>query len=242
MIASGSTDPHTLLLEEADQDLLLQGIDLEDVLKKFHKLNGNFFRVHKNAKCVLLEGDIVFPACSAGFCRSQTLWALLKKIEDKIYLQSPHATRYGFDPYNDKMNWQRHSDHVLFDEFKQWAQIPKAIRFGFERYGHLVADQAADQQLLMQMKAYYNKKYYGPEIRHPDKRAVYLSFDKNTHAILHRLLQTNENLHNVYVYHFPLKDLISHPLPEWKTAPLSVEAYQEFSNILKELIDLSQLL
>lgn len=241
MIASRSTGLHTLLIEEADQDLLLQGVGLEDVLQKFQKLDGKFFRVHKNEKCVLLEGDIVFPACSAGFCRSQTLWTLLKKAEDKIYLHPPHATRYGFDPYNDKMNWQRHCDHVLFDEFKQWAQMPKAVRFGFERYEHLFADQSADEQLLMQMKAYYDTKYYGPETRHPSKRAVYLSFDKNTHAILHRLLQANENLHNVFVYHFPLKDLISHPLPEWNTVPLSIEAYQQFSNILKELIDLSQL-
>src|SRR5690349_18231002 len=55
-------------------------------------------------KIQLNQGDAVYPVCSGGFCRSQTLWALLKPLADQIVLFPPHAARVGWDPYNGQLN------------------------------------------------------------------------------------------------------------------------------------------
>lgn len=232
-----------LLLQdhEIDEDLVQQGHSLMAILAEFHEKGGTFIRLDENGpqRALMFPNDSVFPACSAGFCRSQTLWALLKKFENKIALYPPHATRYGFDPYNGKMNWQRKRKIITFDEFELWAQMPKSIRMGFDVYGSHWDHKEATEEQLQQMLHYYNTHYYGPNT--PSNRRVYFSFDKNTHAILHRLNQTNVNLSQVIVYHFPLQDFITHPLKQWETVPLSYKSYQQFSLILLNLIDTSKL-
>lgn len=73
------------------------------------------------------------------------------------------------------------------------------------------------------------------------KRRIYMSFAKNTHAILHRLNQTNSDLSNVIVIHLPIDDLISHPLKEWNTVPCSATAYIRLTEMYQKILDISNL-
>ena len=43
----------------------------------------------------LMPGDTVYPICSGGICRSQTLWAILQTCAKRLQLLRPHAARYG---------------------------------------------------------------------------------------------------------------------------------------------------
>lgn len=51
-----------------------------------------------------------------------------------IVLHPPHATRYGFDPYNGEMNWKQNFPSPDDDEFIQWAKIPKSTKFGWDLF------------------------------------------------------------------------------------------------------------
>lgn len=240
--SSSTITENPLFLTEADEDLQIhENSELEKVLFEFNSKGGTCIRINTDnptMKAILLPGDEVYPACSAGFYRSQTLWALLKKYEDKIMLIRPHATRYGFDPYNEQVNWHRKHNNIPIDEFELWFSIPKAIRIGFDIFGDLSEETIVSPEKLNEIKEYYDKAYYGPQ---SGSRRVYMSFDKNTHVILYRLNQTNENLDNVIVYHFPLQDLVTNPLVEWNILSRSDQAYRQFSRILLELLDFSQL-
>lgn len=245
----------SLLSTEADEDLQHHASSsLESVMAEFTSKGGTLVRLNQNdptIKALLLPNDVVYPACSFGFCRSQTLWSLLRDYDGnlslgKIVLFPPHATRYGFDPYNGKVNWHRITHENLAhvqtsDEFELWAFEAKAKRIGFDIFSHLWDEKNASVEQLEKIKAYYDENYYGPKSSPSCQRRVYFSFDKNTHAILYRLNQTNQNLEKVIVYHFPLKDLVSFPLAEWNTFPLSYKAYHEFSKILLNSLDFSQL-
>lgn len=130
------------------------------------------------------------------------------------------------------------------DEFILWAKEPKATRFGYEQLGHLVGRETATAEELQQISHYFNVHYFGPESQwkgQNGQRRVYLTFDKNSHIILHRLNQANDRLDNVIVAHFPFRDLVSNPLPEWKTYRLSYVAYDQFAKILLKLLDLERL-
>lgn len=218
----------------------------KNVLSQFHEKKGTLVHIEpfSDQRILLFPNDAVYPACSAGFCRSQALWALLKTYQNNLVLFNPHATRYGFDPYNGELNWQKSRMDTTFDEFYEWAGIRKAVRIGFDKFFHLWDNQNINQEQLNSIYAYYNLHYFGPSSSWEGrcgKRRIYLSFHKNTHVILHRLNQTNDNLENVWVYHLPLMDFITHPLQEWETLPRSCNAYEQFSLILKECLDFSRL-
>jgi hypothetical protein len=232
-----SLNDHRLADTEADPDLIDLNINVHETLDHYLNKGGTFIRLDPElkSKLILYPEDVVFPACSFGFCRSQTLWFLLTKYKDKITLLPPHATRYGFDPYNEKMNWQRSRSDTSFDEFKDWSGQDKCTRMGFEIFKNFWNETEATAEQLAIMKAYYDINYYSLDVS--GKRRVYISFDKNTHVILYRLIQTNSNLDNVVVYHFPLADKVTMPDLEWDTRARGEKAYNHFSLILKDLIE-----
>lgn len=220
----------------------------QKVLVAFKQKGGTLIRVGSGADSFqknyqLQPGDAVYPVCSGGFCRSQTLWSLLRKYADKMVLFPPHAARLGFDPYNGQVNWHRNDImETWYDEFEQWAQIPKANRCGFDVFASIHPLETVSQEELKCISEYYNEHYFGPQSSwqgQKGNRRVFITFDKNTHVVLHRLIQANDNLNDVEVVHLAFADLVTHPLPEWNTFPRSVTAYENFSQLINELIDCS---
>lgn len=236
-------------LSEADPDLQQNETTcLQQCMDEFIKKSGTLIRLEENddlEKFHIIEGDAIYPACSGGNCRSQTLWVLFRDFNDKIVLFPPHATRYGFDPYNNKVNW--HRTYIVAppeDEYTLWTGTPKPTKFGFDVFAEFNDIEDMPEEELKVLSDYYSQNYYGSESSwngRKGKRRIYFSFAKNTHAILYRLNQTNDTLENVIVAHIPMEDLISHPLPEWDTYPLSVTAYTQLSQILHNFFDFSNL-
>lgn len=227
---------------EADEDLELEeSSDLQKSLSEFTTKGGTLIRMEEETPPFQFEvGDVVFPSCSGANNRSQTLWGFLRSY-DGISLQLPHATRYGFDPYNGKANWNRTTHHVRSDdEFLLWAGVNKSTKLGWNVFDHFLLTNEATADDLALMTEYYNTHYYNPNFpSHP--RRIYITFAKNAHAHLHRLNQTNSNLENVFVLFFPIEDLIAHPLPEWDTPPRSFKAYQKLASMLEKYLDCSRL-
>lgn len=219
-------------------------------LKNFKAKGGTFITLNpfekKPTPFVLLPGDIVYPGCSAGFCRSQTLWALLAPYRSSITLFAPHATRYGCDPFNGKVNWRGHENlSHLKDEFVAWAGYPKILRFGYDRlprWKKMGSNPTAKD--LAKITEYYDEHYYGPfsvskELR--GGRRVYITFAVNAHVLLYRLNQNHEELHDVVVVHIDLDDLISKPLSEWNTHARSEFTYKKMAKLLESVLDFSLL-
>ncbi len=239
----------SLLSTEAEEDLQQENeTSWQHCLSKFQQKGGTFLRLdssnlseEKNT-FALLPGDAVYPVCSGGFCRSQTLWAVLRDYQTVIHLMAPHAARYGFDPYNGKLNWHRNdAKEAWVDDFALWAKEPKKMRFGYDVFSSWHKLESASEEELKQITSYFNEHYFGPRSCQNPQRRIFFSFDKNTHVILLRLNQSNESLRNVWVVHLPLKDLVTHPLAEWSTTPRSVMAYDRFSKLLLDLIDLKNI-
>lgn len=196
-------------------------------------------------KITLYPNDAVYTACSAGFCRSQTLWALLKPYQSNLVLFPPHATRYGLDPYNGKPNWN-HDLGGYGDEFHLYFDECKSIRFGypeFEKYS-LLKDEEASQSVLDELSSFFNAHYFGEQSSWQGKkgtRRVYLVFAANAHTVMYRLNQSNQDLRNAIVYFIDSDDYITKPKPEWNVLSRSKEAYQKFAEILEPILDLSHL-
>lgn len=77
---------------EADEYLQLHEFtSIDNVLSNFYNKNGTFIRLDPGShqKAILLPDDTIYPACSAGLCRSQTLWAILRAYKNKIKLFPP---------------------------------------------------------------------------------------------------------------------------------------------------------
>ncbi|MDR3624307.1 MAG: hypothetical protein P4L16_04110 [Chlamydiales bacterium] len=227
---------------EADEELEQnKNSSLAVVLFEFTAKKGTLVRLEGDAApYALTPGDVVFPACSGGKNRSQTLWNLLRPYNDKITLMPPHATRYGFDPYNARSNWHRTSFAQKKDEFVLWVGIEKCQKFGWNIFESWLSKPEGTPDELAIMLEYYNKHYYNPNLS-PGTKRIYIVFAKNAHVHLYRLNQTNKSLEDVVVLFFPLKDLIAHPLPSWNTYPRSVKSYRELANILKCYLDFSKL-
>lgn len=214
-----------------------------EMLTQFIEKGGTFVRLDKH--CVpfpLAVGDVVFPACSGGNNRSQTLWNLLRPYSNEIALMHPHATQYGFDPYNGTINWQRGHHAQKNDEFMLWAGIPKATKFGWDVFEEYLSKDASEvtPEEIQTMSEYYSTKYFNPEVTE-STRKVYLTFAKNAHIHLYRLNQVNETLENVVVVFFPLEDLIHAPKESWRTHPRSIKAYEQLAHILRSRLDFAQL-
>lgn len=232
-----------------EEDLELNGETTgEKCLKAFltkggelHHLDPN--KVKASDRFVLLSGDIVYPSCSGGFNRSQTLWSILFKYNTSISLLLPHATRLGFDPYNDKVNWHKNTEKEQeADEFELWFQHKKVARFGYEKFKELAEEKNPPNEKLSEIKKYYSENYFGP-VSIPEgksrNRRVYITFAQNAHAIIHRLNQSNADLRNVLVVSVDLDDYVDKPLDKVKGK--SQAAYAAFEKILRDLIDFSRL-
>jgi hypothetical protein len=227
---------------EVDDELeQIEQSSLKIVLAEFIAKGGTIVRLDKDATPYPLAfGDMIFPACSGGVNRSQTLWNILRPYTDNITLMPPHATRFGFDPYNGRSNWHGSGYTQNNDEFILWAGISKSQKFGWDVFEEFLSKEEATSEDLVRMMDYYNVQYYNPDIS-PEIRRVYITFTKNAHVHLYRLSQTNTSLKNVVILLFPLDDLIRSPLPEWNTYPRSFKSYVELANILKSYLDFSQL-
>lgn len=228
---------------EADEDLAEEPhSSLETSLQQFAEKGGTLIRLEGDEKPFQFAmGDLVFPSCSAGFNRSQTVWNLLRAYETKITLMPPHATRFGFDPYNGKVNWHRaRFKPEKKDEFAAWSGVEKSPKLGWNRFADWPSESEATPAVLSKMRDYYDREYYNPDLPEGTRR-VYVTFAKNAHAHLYRLCQANESLEGVVVLFFPLEDFIAFPLSAWNTYSCSVRSYEEFSSLLKPYLDLSQL-
>lgn len=238
-----STQMDTIIApNETDEELQEEERScLKTVLAEFLAKGGKIVRLEKDAAPFSLAlGDMVFPACSGGNNRSQTLWNILRPYADRITLMPPHGTRYGFDPYNGRANWRRTTHSYHDDEFMLWAGVSKARKFGWDLFGEMLSQEEVSDQMLAEMRDYYSSYYYGRDLS-PSIRRVYITFTKNAHIHLVRLNEVNESLENVVVLLFPLEDLIYEPLDEWNTYPYSQKAYTELAAILRSYLDLSEL-
>jgi hypothetical protein len=230
-----------------DPYLQSQNIIGKVCLDKFTELGGKFFHMDPNdvkEQFLLLSNDIVYPSCTAGYCRSQALWAILSKYEN-ITLFAPHATRYGFDPFNEEANWNKNlEEEAKTDEFVLWFKRDKAERFGYEKFSYLLVKHDSSLAKLEEIRAYYDQHYFGPHSIGENKkgaRRVYITFAQNAHVILHRLNQTNQDLNQVVVVSLDLDDYITRPLEEWNTYCRSFAAYYEFSLVLNNMLNFTHL-
>lgn len=214
---------------------------LDQTLMEYARKGGTIIRLDGDqTPFTLLPGDVVFPSCAGANNRSQTLWAVLKTYSDSITIMKPHATRYGFDPYNNLSNWNRTIHAQPNDEFVLWADMSKSPKFGWDLFTDWIEQKEAPAEELKKMWDYYSNHYYSPDLPSGTRR-VYITFAQNSHIHLYRLNQTNESLEDVVVLYYPLPDLIVKPRPEWNTYPRSVESYVGLSNLIKTYLDFSQL-
>jgi hypothetical protein len=228
--------------DEFDEDLeLIESSNLHSSITEFIAKGGVLLRMEGEVSPFQFKmGDMVFPACSGGNNRSQTLWGLLLPYNEMISLQPPHATRYGFDSYNGKINWNRTNHFQKDDEFVKWAGVSKSTKFGWNLFNDwLLSDEATTSELEL-MTEYYNANYYNPSPLH-GKRRIYITFAKNAHVHLYRLNQTNSTLENVFVLFYPIEDIIAKPLTEWETHPRSVKAYSELASMLEKYLDFGKI-
>ncbi|MCE5293968.1 MAG: hypothetical protein LLF94_05085 [Chlamydiales bacterium] len=224
------------------------------VLRTFINKGGTFIHLDpkkfegkkkkKPKRFQLKKGDIVYPGCAAGFNRSQTLYAVLTRYQDAITLFSPHASKMGFDPYNNAANWHINKvDEQESDEFILWSGHAKVPRFGFLHFAHLQQEQEPSEDVLHEIREYYNTHYFGPTSvpeGQDGHRRVYITFGTNVHVILHRLSQNNTSLKNVILVGIASDDRIHRPIKKG-VLPKSKEAYAEFEKMLHSLLDFSKL-
>lgn len=198
------------------------------------------------SKFKLSPGDAVFPVCSGGWCRSQTLWAILSRYSDQIILFPPHAARMGWDPYNGQINRYRNYDNeVLSDEFTHFFNFEKAQRFGFENTPEWeLIEKSPTSEGLKKISQFYDQYYFGPESHwqgKQGKRRIFITFSHNTHVALLRLNQNNESLEDVTILSIQSDDIISLPPEGLNTSSRSQKAYEYFTIILRKVFDFSEL-
>ena len=108
---------------------------LENSLRLFTAKGGTLIRLDGGqAPFILLPGDAVYPSCSGGNNRSQTLWKVLCPYASKIALNAPHATQYGLDPFNGQVDWTRVRPRDNLDEFSAWSGFSKKTKFGWDTF------------------------------------------------------------------------------------------------------------
>lgn len=189
----------------------------------------------------LNPGDAVYPVCSGGWCRSQTLWMVLEPYSKQIILFPPHAARVGWDPFNGQINRHRNYEAELaLDAFKDHFGKEKALRFGFENDVEWKAIEKSPTQVgLKAISQYYDEHYFGPNSSwegNQGKRRIYITFSKNTHVILYRLNQTHESFDNVTVIAVESEDIITDPPDHLNTSARSVKAYGYFAELLNKVL------
>ncbi len=191
-------------------------------------------------------GDAVYPICSGGWCRSQTLWAILQPFSDQIILFPPHAARLGWDPYNGKINrYRNYAQEIVSDEFASYFGIEKALRFGFEHNSSwkLIEESPTDGS-IKKISDFYDQNYFGPNSSWQGKKGrnrIYIAFSNNAHVVLQRLNESNKNLTGVVVIAINSEDLITYPPDFLNTISRSTKSYEYFSKLLTKLFDFSEL-
>lgn len=220
-------------------------------LEEFCKKGGSFQcisnLIERTAPKVRLNlGDAIYPICSRGFCRSQALWTILKPFSDQIILFPPHAARVGWDPYNGQINrFRNYAQENVPDEFNTYFGIEKAQRFGFENNSEWeFIEHSPTSEGLNKISDFYSKNFYGPNsswVGLKGKKRVYIAFSNNVHVALYRLNQTNDNLKDVTVIAIESEDLITYPPSFLNTFSRSTTAYEYFTNLLRQILDLTEL-
>lgn len=215
---------------------------LKTFLQKGGTLQSIPYLSPKSACIRLHEGDAVYPICSGGWCRSQTLWAILQPFSHHIVLFPPHAARVGFDPYNGQINrYKNEAVEAKHDAFYSYFGMEKSLRFGFEHASEWKSmEESPTSEGLQAITQFYDACYFGPSSSwqgRQGKRRIYIAFSHNAHVTFYRLNQANERLEDVTVIAINSEDLITHP--PFHIAQRSIEAYDYFSNLLKQQFDFS---
>lgn len=200
----------------------------EEVLQNFLNKGGTFCQTPD--PFIFNKGDLVFPVCSVGKFRSQSLLQLLKEFDGSITLFAPHAARYGWDPYDGKLHFREYPAPKV-NVFFQFFGTDRVERFGFENsdqwFQILENPSRANVEMLT---CFYNENYYGLKT---ESRRVYIAFSANAHVVMHRLSLANESLENVVLLSCEAEDFINHPLKEWNCEPRTFEAFEKFYEFLK---------
>lgn len=191
---------------------------------------------------VLEKGMSVYPVCSGGFCRSQTLWALLRNYDDKIELFKPHAARYGWDPVIGRIRRERNrAAESKGDDFKKAFGVEKSVRFGFENEGSWEElEKDATPENLKILSDFFGESFYGANSS-ATKRRVYIAFANNAHVVLKRLNEVNDDLSKVTVIAIESEDVMTHPPDFLKTSPGSEKSFRYFYGLLEKAFDFSRL-
>jgi hypothetical protein len=216
-------------------------------LQDFWQKGGVLQKIAGNSLIRFKADDAVYPICSGGWCRSQTLWALLRPFADQLILFPPHAARYGWDPYNGQINRSHgYAKELVSDEFRAYFGTEKSLRFGFENNDKWApVEQAPTEEGLKSISEFYNQNYFGKNSAwqgKQGKRRLYIAFSNNIHVTLYRLIQSNVSLKNVWVLGIQADDLITHPPAFLNTSSRSKVAYENFVSFLSPLLDLDKLL
>lgn len=246
-----SADDARLFLTNSQRDADLEGntnTTADQCLERFLAKGGTFqyisdFSTTSKSVILISPGDAVYPICSGGYCRSQTLWALLHPFQDHITLFAPHSARYGWDPYNGRINRCRNEDREnLPDAFAHFFGIEKSLRFGFEHAGTWAKiEKSPTADALHHIFSYYNDHYFGPQTLPSNGKRLYIAFGKNAHVTLHRLNQANSTLAEVSVIAIELEDLATNPPEALQTTSRSIAAYSHLATLIKATLDLTPL-
>ncbi len=215
-------------------------------LETFLEKGGSFHSLPADEPSfTILAGDAVYPICSGGWNRSQTLYALLEPYQGDIVLFPPHGARFGWDPLNGQIfRFRNLAGEARKDEFFLTFKRERIQRLGFELdeiWKPIESDPTPDG--LAAITRYYDEHLYGPESALNGKkgsRRVYIAFTANTHVILNRLNQTNDSLENVHVVSINMEDLASNPPEDLQTYPLSQKSYAHLFELLQNLVKVSQ--
>lgn len=198
---------------------------IHNCLETFLKKGGRIFfwegEKDKNFPFQIKQKDILYPICSGGQCRSQVLHLMLNEFKGEFKVTAPHASRVGYDPYNDELM----IDHLpkINDKFSHAFGAKKKKQLGF-------TFASKSPRPIEELKKYYDEKLWQCK---KDVRQVYISFSKPVHVVLKRLIEVNRTLNNVIVLAFPFDDEITFPPEKLGMKSGSVEAYHAFYNKLK---------
>ncbi|MBS4169044.1 hypothetical protein [Parachlamydia sp. AcF125] len=229
------TDPNLInhkdcALAQLEQQFKIKGGHLH-IVKTFSEKSENRFTFQL--------GDALYPVCSGGTCRSQALYEFLqRKLDhDNFVLFPPHAARCGYDPYNGEVRY--YTAAPIVDEFESFFGKKRTTRFGYDHASDWHDSQGAvTAEKIALIKTFYDTSYYGPQSHfqgRTGKRRVYMAFAHPTHAVLKRLLETNDTLEKVVLVAIPLADEITTPSPEAGIRGGSPEAYQAFLDKMEKI-------
>lgn len=217
-------------------------------LQKFLQMGGTLQTIPdltaiREPQVHLHPNDAVYPVCTGGSYRSQTLWAILQPLADRILLFPPHAARVGWDPYTGSIK-KTQSSGTAVDAFTEYFGFEKAIRFGNEHTPAWRQIQASPTEAgIKSISTFYDTHYFGPQSSWQNKqgtRRVYIAFSHNAHVVMYRLLQTNDSLKDVVIVAIESDDLVCHPPAFLNALPRSLQAYDYFANLLIPLFDLTE--